>query len=466
MHYIDGRDSRRFNIKKTSTKRPQATLQLLSRAPLPGSTKTTPRFIGGDALQGSVILRCHTPVNIHSIKLTLKGNARTRDAVAYSPVNEHTFLDCSYLLYSRKTSGNPRWNGQCNTSRNKESDGTLHGSYSFPYYFPFPTSSEWKPLPTENTSKAGPASPVLSYSPPPSFSENGSSWSVSYKLGMVVTHGALRSKSKTTTEIIYLPRRVSPPASERRQAAYREGALIPGPCVDPNGWYTFCPWQSPYVARSLRFHFDQLSSPSVQLSYTRGTVIPCYMKLSSPDISFLNALASPRAVNLALFRTISHSQMGQGISSIDKSAPLVSAVWWSPPKTEFPLDAGKRHLEGEVHLSKTMVSSCDFPLFNIEYTLALLPFTIPSFKSTLDLSSDHASHPEYDNRDHRQLLKCTVEITTFHEYGPIPVSFTSPASGNGSVRKEKKEGYGEDIPLWAQETKTASTLPSVSHGWT
>lgn len=110
---------------------------------------------------------------------------------------DYVFLDHSHTLYSKRTSSDPHRNGQCDISKNKEFNGTLHGSYSFPFSLPFPETVEWN-----NKGRQGQDSrnasmiPVLSYDPPPSFREKNMSSAVVYEFGVVITHGALRSKSR------------------------------------------------------------------------------------------------------------------------------------------------------------------------------------------------------------------------------------------------------------------------------
>ncbi|KAJ3553882.1 hypothetical protein NP233_g12544 [Leucocoprinus birnbaumii] len=66
-----GRSSsaQQIGFGKPSAREPWATLNLISRPPLPGTRKRTPRFIGGDPIRGSVDLRLDAPMNVHSIKL-------------------------------------------------------------------------------------------------------------------------------------------------------------------------------------------------------------------------------------------------------------------------------------------------------------------------------------------------------------------------------------------------------------
>lgn len=43
------------------------------------------------------------------------------------------------------------------------------------------------------------------------------------------------------TSVVYMPKVVAPPASQARQTAYEEGAILPGPRNDPGGWHAVAP---------------------------------------------------------------------------------------------------------------------------------------------------------------------------------------------------------------------------------
>lgn len=68
-----------------------------------------------------------------------------------------------------------------------------------------------------------------------------------------------------------MPKLVAPPASEMRQLAYREGAVLPGPERDPVGWHPVPP-----VTLSGRFrdHEAQVTSAVRTLRSARSTLVP------------------------------------------------------------------------------------------------------------------------------------------------------------------------------------------------
>ena len=149
-----------------------------------------------------------------------------------------------------------------------------------------------------------------------------------------------------------------------------------------------------------------------QLSYTRGTVIPCYLTLTSDDTEALDLLSSPNSPNIRLTRRLYHftpqgSYEGALISDDDKSTAMgmgstfgpsvmgtqmippaargdswercklnavthevCNGVWWVPPK-DVAQESYTRHLEGEIHLASDLQPSCSCSIFSIEVSLQL-----------------------------------------------------------------------------------------------
>ncbi|KAJ3567569.1 hypothetical protein NP233_g6285 [Leucocoprinus birnbaumii] len=451
--HIGGGIGDKVGLGRASVREPWATLKLVTRAPLPGSKERAPRFIGGDMLRGRVDLRLDTPMNVHSIQLFLRGKIQVEvNSTPLSVANDYIFLDKSHFIYSKKAFGDPRGNGQCNMSKNRSYDGSFHGSYSFPFAIPFPTSIEWRNNVQGEDRWIAQARPVFPYDFPPSFREKRAVSTITYEIGLAVKHGTLRSRSKMSTEVTYLPKTISPPASEKRQTSYREGALLPGPSADPDGWEALpaAVIQGIYQSRPVEATCTlYLAQP---LSFTRGTTIPCFLFSSSHDHAFLEALTTPHAVDFRLFRTIERSPQGSSkgkeTEMTTQPTQVAKAVWWRPPKTDTPLGLTERCLEGEVHLPKSLVSSCRFPLFIIKYSMELLPFNLPTFASSNDISSNQtASIQGLGDKRPDSLVKRIVEITNFHEFGPLPVPFTSRGDNEATVNSSLT-GEGS-IPLWS-----------------
>ena len=166
----------------------------------------------------------------------------------------------------------------------------------------------------------------------------------------------------------------------------------------------------------------------LQLTYTRGSFIPCHLTITSSDIQALNLLAIPTAQRIRLMRRVRYTQRVSnivlrkagsshdndiGVSALHRPLPdssrslhsrnsssvrqsmLISSLRrpelqspediveamdeiafarWQiiPPEPGvFPSDLKTRTLGGEIHLPGTLKPSCPSPLFNISVRLAL-----------------------------------------------------------------------------------------------
>ncbi|KAJ3508135.1 hypothetical protein NLJ89_g5916 [Agrocybe chaxingu] len=282
---------------------------------------------------------------------------------------------------------------------------------------------------------------------PQSFAEGSVTASVDYELAVHIVHSRFRPDSKIKTNISYVPTLMPPPASSKRQQAYQAAAVLPGPVADPDGWLTL-----PKVA--VKGFFGEIDARHVEidcklhlaqpLSYTRGTVVPCYLTLTSQDSQALKALSKPKAPYLRLVRRICHMTLpgADGTSLIQdprgsiqgalppatgdtgKGAEMKTAVheiavanWWLPPK-DIPQQTHIRHLEGEIHLSEDLQPSCACTIFSVEYFVELLPLRSSVFEvdpvpggKGLAKKQIVSSHP--------------IDIATLYRPdGPLPVAFT------------------------------------------
>ncbi|CAA7259363.1 unnamed protein product [Cyclocybe aegerita] len=296
---------------------------------------------------------------------------------------------------------------------------------------------------------------------PQSFAEGSVMASVDYELAVHIVHSRFRPDSKIKTNISYVPTLMPPPASSKRQQAYQAAAALPGPMADPDGWL-----ELPKVV--VKGFFGEVDARHVEIdcmlhlaqpfSYTRGTVIPCYLTLTSQDSQALKALSKPKAPYLRLVRRIRHMtlpgangtsliQDPRGISPVQgtssfgmvpsiqgilpptigdtgKGAEMKTAVheiavanWWLPPK-DVPQQTHIRHLEGEIHLSEDLQPSCACTIFSIEYFVELLPlrsgiFEVDPVPGGKGLAKKQviSSHP--------------IDIATLYRPdGPLPVAFT------------------------------------------
>jgi hypothetical protein len=127
------------------------------------------------------------------------------------------------------------------------------------------------------------------------------------------------------------------------------------------------------------------------LSYTRGSVIPCFLTISSDDDELVLLFANPKAPTLSLLRRIQYRTGDFNRPTPDRVQLLVDpgrspgfatapsstetkavdhhkvgrAQWWIPSKDVIQ-SPNVRHLEGEIHLSTTLQPSCDLDTFRVE----------------------------------------------------------------------------------------------------
>ncbi|KAF9448991.1 hypothetical protein P691DRAFT_775016 [Macrolepiota fuliginosa MF-IS2] len=402
-------------------------LRLTSRTPLPDSKAKAPRFIGGDEFKGVIELDFNQQVNIQSVNLRLTGKMITCYLNNSALDNgDYVFLSYTHPIYLKGTDDD--------SLMSRGSDGRVQGLHSFPFNFKFPTTTHL------GDGKNG--RPVITDCPiPQTFLEKGTNASIKYDLSLTVVHGRLRPNSKLDTPLTYLPKIVSPPASEGRQLAYNEGSHLPSPIQDPAGWHS-CP--TFLVNGRLYGTFNAsvecnlfLAQP---LSYVRGTVIPCYIKLASTEARSLDVAAEPKAIDVRLVRRIKHyTDVNRALNyhkaniTRDEDVRYVSrAVWWSPPK-EVRQRPDERWWEGEIHLNKGLQSSCGFIPFTVEYDIEFLPFQAEDF--VIEPATPQTGKAPESTLRIKPLMRQAVQIANFHQYGALPTPFTQ-----GRMKEDFEDG--------------------------
>jgi hypothetical protein len=95
-----------------------------------------------------------------------------------------------------------------------------------------------------------------------------------------------------------------------------------------------------------------------QLCYTRGTLIPCALKLESDDKNVLNIFAEPTAIALLLRRQVRFFSQPTDLNQPEDVAwnehvgEIGTANWWPSPR--FTRDSSPRYLEGEIKLTRDL----------------------------------------------------------------------------------------------------------------
>ncbi|KDR84257.1 hypothetical protein GALMADRAFT_54975 [Galerina marginata CBS 339.88] len=342
--------------------KPWARLRIRSR---PSSTPNkAPKFFGGDNIAGMVGLNLDSPQVVNSISLLLRGRIVTSFAVGGS----YTFLEYSHNVWN-KSAGDPR-----GTTAGQKFNGKLLGNFEFPFSFPFAVEADIL-QPSSGSGKRA-SRPELVYRLPQSILEHNLKSNVEYELALHIAHGPFRADSTLKASVIFIPEITPDPPSVMRQNAYMANSRLPGPETDLEGWVSLPKLLVKGLMEKCR-HVEleyslYLASP---LCYTRGTVIPCYLVISSQDSRSLELLASPKLQYIRLARRVTlfenplkgieqHVQ-GKQPKVLEEFDEAELAVWWSPPKDVLQ-DQHVKRLEGEIHLAKELPPSSNFLPFSIE----------------------------------------------------------------------------------------------------
>ncbi|KAF6756590.1 hypothetical protein DFP72DRAFT_810059 [Ephemerocybe angulata] len=328
-------------------------------------------------------------------------------------------------------------------------------SSMLPLYQPAPESPTLHPYTTSKPTNFVPdstpkLSPPTGERLPQTFLERDVHANIQYELTLVVSHGRFASESRARTAIVYSPVSKPPPMPFNRQAAYSHRRPLPNPDVDPDSWYQLEP---------THITGTYVQQQDLNISYCRGTVIPCWLTIACEDMSALNIFSDPRSprVRLRRFTRFFDNQTpddyyresapptmhpfgavaNMGASLPPKFASQFAqqigsgAVWWIPQDvTQQP---GLRKLMGELHLPRGLQPSCPFPLFNVLYRIELLaprshafePHLTSSLSSGKDGTTPLETHEEAEERRDHVYTSLTVEITTdMRSDEPRPIPFT------------------------------------------
>ncbi|KAF5331828.1 hypothetical protein D9611_008920 [Ephemerocybe angulata] len=172
---------------------------------------------------------------------------------------------------------------------------------------PGPVSNSPNPN-TSNSSNDSPTSSLSGVLLPQSFLQRDVKANVQYEVTLLISHGRFASESRVKTLVIYAPvTRASSSMPLTRQLAYRQGTQLSPPDIDPDGWYQLPPTsiKGMYVQQQLEdlelVYTLYLSKP---LSYSRGTVIPCWLTIACNNSGALGIFSDPRSPRVRLRRFI------------------------------------------------------------------------------------------------------------------------------------------------------------------
>ncbi|KAF7316680.1 hypothetical protein HMN09_00400900 [Mycena chlorophos] len=365
---------------------PWATLTLRSSAK---STKSVPTFHEKEHINGSFELTAEKGDSIQSVTVTITGRVVTGSTIDDS----YTFFSHSLPLWSKAE------------SRSSGAAAKLLGTTSWPFSIPMP-----KTVGLKEGSRAD-----VQYRLPETFLERHIRGSISYEISVLVSRGKLRSDCEIKTRFAYIPGIRPDPPSLLRQLAYREHAELPGPEVDPLGWFgstTAVVRGSVFKTRQAAIHcMLSLANP---LSYTRGTVIPVRLMLESTDGQALDIMSAPSAPVITLRRHVRYQNLATSTKRaadwVDAVEDVCRAVLW--PSASGVDAAYSRCLEGEIKLPKDLASTSSIGLFTVSYTIVLSSFEAAGF---IPATSHH-------------ILAEPVTIATTHARdSPRPLEYAPPS---------------------------------------
>jgi len=374
----------------TEKNRPWVILKLYSSAK---SSKSLPTFFEKENINGTLEINADRGDSIQSISAIVTGRIITGANASGS----FTFLNQSLPIWS-KSPDVPR----VPSPSEGASKSKLLGHCEWPLSIP---------LPRTVTVQTGTGS-METCRLPETFLERHTSASIQYDFTIQISRGMLRTDSHLKTAFGYVPSSRPEPPSLLRQFAYQQSAPLPGPSSDPDGWKNLRPVTARASIHGSSVEVQCLLSLAKPLTYTRGSILPCFLTLQSAENKALDAFAAPSAIHLNLQRRVrffskhSNSPMDNfWHESIDE---MGSATWWPSAGNRSHPDA--RYFEGEIKLAKDLRPSTAVGHFSISYQVVLRPFDISAGES-----------------DHRSLLSEPVEIVTMHSKGPRPQAYAPPS---------------------------------------
>lgn len=108
----------------------------------------------------------------------------------------------------------------------------------------------------------------------------------------------------------------------------------------------------------------------MQLCYTRGSVIPCWLTLESGDVQALELFAAPDALQIHLRRCVRYAATSISASQVGVTssfATLAHAVWWTHPEQD---GAYTRTLEGEIRLPAGLAADAAVGQYSISVRIS------------------------------------------------------------------------------------------------
>jgi len=167
------------------------------------------------------------------------------------------------------------------------------------------------------------------------------------------------------------------------------------------------------------------------LSYTRGSVIPLYIRLTSESQQAVDLLRAPEAVVVRLQRRIVFRVPQKMLKNAENlhstrgkdTRDITGAVWWLPAQIideTLPSREHTRCMHGELHLRSDLKPSSAMPYFRIEYAVVLCHFAAVGLET---------------NGGEKLLQEQKVEIVTSFAPGPRAVRAAPPGYETDAINQ-------------------------------
>ncbi|TEB23785.1 hypothetical protein FA13DRAFT_1402892 [Coprinellus micaceus] len=475
------------NASSSSSAQSWLSMRLMSNAPV---SAQRPRYIGGEDVEGSVILNFEKPQTVSSVSVMVRGRVVTSSVADGS----HVFLEHVHSLWRHDRGESPPSVTVSDGAPTAEIvKGKLRGKFEWPFSFPFP-----KDFPYFGKRKG---SGETLFTTPQTLMERGVNATIIYEVIVKVISGLFRNKHKIIANVLYVPSLISPELPILRCEAYRTGLYLCSPLEDPDGWAALKPLNIRISARRTEGSSNYTKIEAITATctvyvakpttYTRGTLIPCYIvcQNTNPDPNqpnhLLRTFAGQECVSLRLKRRLVYFRDArQGASVVARDPTAVSsgkyaglddmcdetkkvgpsAVWWSPRGAgsgEYAARANVVTLEGEMHLDGDLLPSCDVPFLLVSYTVSVdlsqsQELLVECIQDASNGSPSPPSSPvtptsrrtsrftrSVDLRDKQGLSKCDVSlpvtIVTVKASGPHPIGYMPRAVVQKPDRSEVQE---------------------------
>ncbi|KII85090.1 hypothetical protein PLICRDRAFT_45202 [Plicaturopsis crispa FD-325 SS-3] len=361
-------------LENSKTQKRWCTMYVKSRAP---NEKVAPVFVEGDVVSGRVELDLESAEKVKGVTITVKGGTTSVGQ------EEEVFLEISEDLWT-PSMGIPGETSSPSSSK-------LKGHFSWPFSLT---------LPRETTLVEKKGSPPVTFALPPTFSERASPAYIDYRIVATIKRPALKVNQTLAATFGYQPVSRAPPPSPLRQKAYKEGLSLFGPEGDPEGWnelpqirITGTLFEKRTVEIECRVRALAIATP---LKYALASPIPLTMTLSSTDDEALDLLSKSSSIRLYLVRSLAFGSDASTETTVRRSnnffkESMGRAAFW--PASEGMAEAGKRTLQGEIDVPRTLKPSFVFPRFAVRYTVDLLAFDAPGFAPSTPTTAELSSTP-------------------------------------------------------------------------